>query len=434
MTMNKIRKYFVRMLLACIGISVFSASPALSQTPPMTDLQDVQQIVAIVNDEVISLYDLKQRARLLMLSTGRAQLTPEEGQFIQNQAMDALIDDRLKTQEADEYDAGLTMDQLNEAFTNYAAQFNLDADAFEDQLEASGVEKNTLLAQIEGSLAWDGIVNGLLQPLVNVTDDEVYNFIEKMERDKGKFQYRVNEIFILVTDNARREETLATANLMKQRLDEDVPFNAIAQQFSQSASASVGGDLGWLMLEEIPEDVRDYVPDLEIDAISDPIVTEEGIYIVSVTDRRRILTLDERDIRVSLNYLFFEQEEPTAETIAAFNQEMSQRLAGQDLCGDIEDIATSLNASESGTLDTLTIRELREDIAQEILPLEIGSTTPFMEDLGGLRAFVLCNKNVPEIISPDFETVLENMTQTRLQLLAKRHLRDLRRDAIVDYR
>lgn len=433
--MNKFRKFFNLVLATSIGIAVFSNNNAHSQIQPsQSDLQDVQQIVAIVNDEVISLFDLKQRARLLMMSTGRSQVSPEEGQVLQRQAMDALIDDRLKIQEAAEYDAGMTNVQLEEAFENYAAQFNLDAEQLEEQLELSGVQKDALVMQIEGSLAWNGLVQGLLQPLVNVTDDEVLNFIEKMERDKGKFEYRLGEIFILVTDNARREESLESAKLMKERMNQDIPFSAVAQQFSQSATASVGGDLGWLMLEEIPVEIREIIPDMEIGTVSDPIITEEGIYIISLEDKRRILTLDERDIQVSLKYIFKENSEPTQADLSAFNQAHASRLSQTDVCENIETVTEEINATDSGNLMPITIRDLSTDIGQKVAALEVGAATEFVFDNDGYRSFVLCDKMVPEVELPEFDTVLQNLTQSRLQLMAKRHLRDLRRDAIVDYR
>lgn len=434
MTMNKFRNLLVHMLVTGIGIICFSINTANSQISGESDLQDVQEIVAIVNDEVISLFDLKQRARLLMLSSGRTQFSQEEGQFLQRQAMDALIDDRLKVQEAEEYDAGMTNQQLAVAFENYASQFNLEAEELEEQLKASGVEKDALITQIEGTIAWNGLVQGLLQPLVNVTDDEVMNFIEKMERDKGKFQYRLSEIFILVTDNARREESLESSKLLKQRMDDNIPFSAVAQQFSQSSTASVGGDLGWLMLEEIPAEIREIVPDMEIGTISEPIVTEEGIYIVSLSDKRRILSLDERDIRVTLKYIFKEQAEPSEADLNAYNQSVSERLSQTDVCENIEEVRNEINATSSGNLAPLTIRNLNDETAAEVLKTEIGAGTKFIKDPEGYRSFVLCDKIIPEVEVPDFESVLENLTQSRLQLFAKRHLRDLRRDAIVDYR
>ena len=432
--MNKYRKILMQIMFVGISISMFYNIASRAQIAGQSDLQDVQQIVAIVNDEVISLFDLKQRARLLMLSTGRTQFSQEEGQILQRQAMDALIDDRLKIQEADEYDAGMSNDELTKAFENYASQFNLEADELEEQLKAAGVEKDTLITQIEGSLAWNGVVQGLLSPLVNVTDDEVQNFIDKMERDKGKFQYRLSEIFILVTDNSRREESIESAKLMKQRMDNDIPFSAVAQQFSQSATASVGGDMGWLMLEEIPSEIREIVPDLEIGTISDPIETEEGIYIISLTDKQRILTLDERDIRISLRYIYKQHSEQSEADLLEYNQSVVQRLSQTDVCENIENVTSEINATENGSLAPITIRDVSNEVGTEILSLEVGAATKFFYDDDGYRSFVLCNKDIPEVSLPDFDTVLQSLTQSRLQLLAKRHLRDLRRDAIVDYR
>ena len=75
-----------------------------------------------------------------------------------------------------------------------------------------------------------------------------------------------------------------------------------------------------------------------------------------------------------------------------------------------------------------------ENIKNSILPLEVGFGTRFIDDPDGFASYLLCSKNVPEITVPDFDTMLANMTNSRLQLFSTRHLRDLRRDAIIDFR
>ena len=418
------------MLFFC-GFIITANTFTFAQT--QQELDDIQEIVALVNDDVISVYDLTQRALLLALSTGQAEISPEQMQVLQRQAMSALIDDRLKIQESQEFEVVMSNDDLEASFANYANQFGLSPEELEDQLGLAGIKKQTLLSQIDSSLSWQGIVQGLLQPQVNITDDEVYNAIENLESNKGKFQYRVSEIFILVTDNARREESIATAITIYEQLQNGAPFNALAQQFSQSSTAAVGGDMGIVMEENLPIEVREQILTMEKGELSRPIETEDGIYILQVTDKSQILTLTDDDTIVNVKFFLYQdtEDEMTQNTLY---QKLSSHFGTEKICQVNEELSIEIGATESAELNVNTMGGLPDNIKNSLLPLEVGYGTEFIEDPDGLVSYVLCEKTIPEVNVPDFDSMLATMTSSRLQLFATRHLRDLRRDAIIDFR
>ncbi|HPF46952.1 MAG: peptidylprolyl isomerase [Alphaproteobacteria bacterium] len=428
----KIKSVF-KILLLCVPIIAFCATPTKAQQSEQ-DLQDLQQIVAIVNDEVISLYDLKQRTRLLFLSNPSRNVTPEQEQNLQNQAMNGLIDDKLKLQEAKKFEAVATTNELEDAFANYARQFNLTSEELVNALKEAGIEKQTLVNQISGTLAWQRVVGGLLSPLVNITDDEVMNFLDKLERDKGKFEYNVSEIFLLITNNAQRDEVVSSANLIHKQLEDGTPFTAIAQQFSQSSTASVGGDMGWVMDNELPKEVSSQLPNMNVGEISDPIITEDGVYILKLTNKRKILTLNDEDIAVTLKFLYFMKDDFPDKSFDDLNKLVLSKVKNTNACEANKENAVSLKATGDGDIGTTKVGNLPREAREEILNLEIGQGTKLYEEENGYRSYILCAKDIPEVKLPEFDTVLDNMTQSRLQLVARRHLRDLRRDAIVDYR
>ena len=432
-----IMKYYKRQLLKIL--LTFFVCPILQHgivnaQQPIADLQDVQEIVAIVNDEVISLYDLKQRTLLLALSSSSGQITQEQEQLLQQQAMSGLIDDKLKLEEAEKYKAIATETEMATSYRNYARQFNLEPDVLETRLNEAGVAKKTLEAQLGSSMAWQRVTFGLLEPMANVTDDEVMNYIEKMERDKGKFEFQVSEIFLPISNNAQREEVKSAANIMHEQLATGVDFPRVAQQFSQSSTASVGGDMGWIMDNELPEEVNTEIRLLETGTITEPIVTEQGVYILKLNNKRRILTLDENDIAVNLRFLFFSKKEFQDDTLGQLKKSVLEVIQSSNTCEETEIIATTLNATNTGTTGVIRVGDLPAEMRAEILKLDVGYGTPLSAEDEGYRSFVLCSKDIPQIVLPEYEAVLKDMTSSRLQLIARRHLRDLRRDAIVDYR
>ena len=432
-----ITKYYKRQLLNILIIfSIYSVfQNGIVNAQQSTDnLEDVQEIVAIVNDEVISLYDLKQRTLLLALSSGSGQINQEQEQLLQQQAMSGLIDDKLKLEEAEKYEAIASETEMATSYRNYARQFNMEPDVLETILNEAGVEKKTLEAQLGSSMAWQRVTFGLLEPMANVTDDEVMNYREKMERDKGKFEFQVSEIFLPITNNAQREEVKSAANIMYEQLTTGIDSPRVAQQFSQSSTASVGGDMGWIMENELPNEVNTEIRLLETGTITQPIVTEQGVYILKLNNKRRILTLDENDIAVNLRFLFFSKEEFQNDALKQLKKSVLEVVQSSNTCEEIEIIATTLNATNTGMTDVIRVGNLPAEIRAEILKLDVGYGTPLIDEDKGYRSYVLCSKDIPQIILPEYEAVLEDMTSSRLQIIARRHLRDLRRDAIIDYR
>ncbi|MDG1997469.1 MAG: peptidylprolyl isomerase [Emcibacteraceae bacterium] len=436
MTSHFWQNKLLNLLLTFVGVFLFLNQAAKAQTQPALD--DIQQIVALVNDDVITLYDLKQRSLLMMLSSRENLVTQEAQRALQSRAMDALIDDKLKMQEAIEYESNVEETVLDQAYSNYATQFNLSPEDLEEQLRLSGVIKPSLIAQINGTLSWQRVVQGLLEPQVNITDDEVFNSIETLEKNKGKDEYRISEIFLLTTDNEKRAEALTTANAIYEQLTQNVPFSAMAQQFSQSSTAAVGGDMGWVFEGELPSEVKDKIITMQRDEISEPVQTTDGIYILQVTDKRKILTVTEDDTIISTKFILFEKPEDSPETtdeyLANINQTITSNADSLDFCEVNEDVLKSIGGAASGDMGDVEAGRFKGDVKGEVLALEVGKATKLYEDEDVYRAYIVCGKRIPEVNLPDFDTVLASMTSTRLQLFARRHLRDLRRDAIIDYK
>ncbi|WP_168190327.1 peptidylprolyl isomerase [Luteithermobacter gelatinilyticus] len=429
-------KIFVKIVLcAVLGSHLFLAQAAQAQQAQAQQLDDVQQIVAIVNDQVISLYDLKQRVLLFIISSGMRELSAQEQQYLQQQALQSLIDDKLKIAEAAKYKAVISKEEQEEAFASYAKQFNLSPEEFEKQLNQAGIDKKSMLQQIEASLAWEQVVGGLLMPQVSVTDEEIYNVIERFESNKGQDEYLAREIFLLVTDNDRREETRQAALQIIEQLEKGAAFQVMARQFSQSTTSAVGGDMGWVMKTELPKEIASALSGMKKGEISDPIETEDGFYILQLVNKRQILTPSPEDTTVTLKHMFFQiSDQAEAEEVKALEKAVQEASGKIDGCENVEALAEDLDAKDSGTLGTLKIGDMPERLHTPLLETAVGKATAPLKESGGYRIFIVCDKKAPEVQVPDYETVQNTLTNQRVGLIARRHLRDLRRDAIIDYR
>ncbi len=436
MNRKNIAKIIKLSLVSLIGSLILSPFNSFSQQADNpAKLSDVQQIVAVVNDDPISLYDLKQRVLLFMISSGARQFSQEEQKYLNQQAIQSLIDDMLKIQEAEKYKTVISKRELDQSFNSYAQQMRVTPQQLEQQLNQAGIRKESMLKQIEASLAWEQIVGGLLMPQVSISDEEIYSIIDRMNNNKGQYEYHPLEIFLLVSDNEKKEETRIAAQKIVEQLKNKASFQVMARQFSQSTTSAVGGDLGWLMKSQINAEIITALEKMEIGEISEPIETEDGFYILQLTGKRQILTASKTDSQVELQHLFFEVSDKAQEDeLSALEKSINAAVTKIENCEELEEQGKKLGAKETGSLGNLAISELPKNLHQPLLDVEVGHATKPIKEKGGYRVFVVCDRKEPVIRLPDYDSVERKLSQQRVGLIARRHLRDLRRDAIIDYK
>ncbi len=423
-------------LVTIIGsILLSSVNTVAQQRGAPAELSDIQQIVTVVNDSPISLYDLKQRVLLFMISSGKRQITPEEQQYMNQQALQSLIDDKLKTQEASKYKTVISKEEQEQSFATYAQQMRITPQQLEQQLNQTGIRKESMLKQIEASLAWEQVVGGLLMPQVSISDEEIHSILDRMQNNKGQYEYHPLEIFLLVSENDKREESRIAATKIIEQLNNNAPFQVMARQFSQSTTSAVGGDLGWLMESQLSPEMMSALKNMEPGEIAGPIETEDGFYILQLAGKRQILTPSKTDARVDLQHMFFEvSDKAQKEELDALEKTVAAAAKKIESCDNLEAQGKALGAKETGSLGNLAISDLPQNLHNTLLETEVGHATPPIKEPAGYRVFIVCDRKEPEIRLPDYDSVEGSLSQQRVGLIARRHLRDLRRDAIIDYK
>jgi peptidyl-prolyl cis-trans isomerase SurA len=188
--------------------------------------------------------------------------------------------------------------------------------------------------------------------------------------------------------------------------------------------------------ERLPEALAEVVRQLPIGAISNPIAIPGGFSIAAVQDTRKVLVADARDAVLSLKQMSITFPPGTTRASA---EPRIQRLAelGRTMggCGRAEESAATIGA-EVVTSDQVRVRELPPPLQEALLQLSIGqSTPPFGTFEEGVRILVLCGRDDPQqTAGPSYDQVYAQLREEGVNRRAQRYLRDLRRDAVVDYR
>jgi peptidyl-prolyl cis-trans isomerase SurA len=394
---------------------------------------NVRRATAQVNGEIITGTDIDHRLALIV-AANENKLPPEELARFRAQILTNLIDETLQIQEAAANEIEVTEAEVNQYFDRVAQQnFNRPANEVEKYLISIGASVATLKRQIKGELSWSRLLSRNVRPSANVSDDEVNAIIERIKATKGTTEYRLGEIYLAATPESL-PAVQENARKIIEQLRQGGNFVAYARQFSEASTASVGGDLGWLSLAQLPQSLATAAAGMnsnEVQAVASP----GGISILLLIDKRQVATADPRDSVLSLKQIAITFPKGTSEAqvtplVKRFNEE-TQKITG---CGVADEMARNLGADVVNR-DGIKIRELPAPLQQVMLDLQVGQSTPpygSLED--GVRVFVLCGRDAPqEAASESFDEIMSRLEEERVNKRARIYLRDLRRDAVIEY-
>jgi peptidyl-prolyl cis-trans isomerase SurA len=397
---------------------------------------NVRKPTAIVNDSVITGTDVDQRVALVAAANNSAKLTDAERDRLRFQVLRQLIDETLQIQEAKTAEVTITASELTQSFDRVAKNFNRTPDQMRKFLRESGSSERSLKRQIEGELAWQRYLHRKVEPFVNVGDEEVKAIIDRLQQAKGTEEYNLHEIY-LKADGANNQQVFANAKQLIGEIQKgQQPFEYYARNFSEATTKSVGGDLGWIRLATLPQQIADAAQQMQVGQVAGPIETPGGFSILYLTDKRQVLTADPRDARLNLKQLTVRFPPNTSQADAtARAAEFAKTVQSIQGCGTVEKVAATIKA-EVVDNDTVRIRDLPAQLQDIMLKLQIGQASPpFGSPQEGVRSLVLCGRDDPKTGElPKADQIQGQLEQQRVNLRAQGKLRDLRRDAVIEYR
>jgi len=447
----KIQSFKTKAILVT-ALTIAGASPSISQTVsdgslPTTGLDipdelkifgkndpNVRRATAIVNGDIITGTDVGQRLALIIAANG-GEVSDEEKQRLRLQVLRNLIDETLQIQEAAANEINISEEEVEATFRQVAQQnFKQDIKAFDQYLRTQGSSTDTLKRQIKGELAWSRLLRRNIQPFINVGDEEVNAIIERLNASKGTSEFRIGEIYM----SASQETAQQVAENMRKILDQiraGGSFVAYARQFSEASTAATGGDLGWVRPAQLPQSLADAAEQMQVGQVVGPVEVPGGFSILYLIDSRQVLTTDPRNALLSLKQLAisFPKGITEAQATAQAGQfaTATQNIKG---CGAANEVAAQLGAAVVDN-DQVKLRDLPAALQGTIAELQIGQASqPFGSVEDGVRVLILCGRDDPQTAAaPSFDAIMSRLENERVNKRAQIYLRDLRRDAIIEY-
>jgi peptidyl-prolyl cis-trans isomerase SurA len=404
----------------------------LALIPAFASAQGLR-VVARVNDDAITDFDLAQRIQFALKTTG-LQDTPDLRQRMASQVLRQMIDERLQIQNAKRLGVAASAAEVQQRLGEIERGAGMSPGQFKLFLQSIGVPYDIAAQQFEAQIAWGKVVRRKVRPQVDVSEAEIDDAMSRLRANMGKTESRVGEIFVPVDRAEGVDEGKRSADRIYDQLKRGAPFAAVAQQFSQGPSAQTGGDIGWVLPGSLDPTLDAAISKLQPRQFSEPIRSPSGWHILYVVDRRQFAATRPDDVRLNLVQMTLPLPvNASAEETSRASAEAQKAMAAVRQCSDLHALARQLKGATSGDLQGVRIGDLsaNRQMYEDIPRLQVGGTAGPFRVAEGLQVVALCSRAGGDGL-PTRDVISQQILLQKLEAAGRRYMRDLRRASTVD--
>src|SRR5258707_7902956 len=219
------------------------------------------------------------------------------------QILRQMVDEKLQIQDAKRLGLKTTDGELQQRFGDIERAAGMARGQFRQYLQTVGVPYEIAVQQIDAQIAWTKIIRRKVRSQVDVSEAEIDDALGRMRTNVGKTESRVAEIFVPADRADLADEAKRSADRITEQLKRGAPFGAVAQQFSQGATAQAGGELGWVLPGSLDASLDAAVEKLPVKQYSQPIPSSAGWHIRDVIDHRQFAATRPDDMRLNLTQM-----------------------------------------------------------------------------------------------------------------------------------
>ncbi|EGK69903.1 MAG: molecular chaperone SurA [Methyloversatilis sp.] len=282
-------RFFALLLSACALFHVAGVHAQAGRNAP-ADVVEVDRIVAVVNSDAITLYELRARTDQAMAQLRGRNVTPPPREDFERQVLERMIYEKVQLQHAEETQMRVDDRMLEAALGRIAESNNMNATQLRSAVERDGISWSSFRDDIRKEIILSRLRDREVESRVVVTEGEIDNYLASPQRKAEQpEEYNISHILLRVPEGASPETLLrlkarADAALDAIRRGED--FARVAASYSEAQDALSGGSLGWRPVDRMPQLFADMLPKLKVGEVSDVMRSPAGFHIMKVVDKR----------------------------------------------------------------------------------------------------------------------------------------------------
>ncbi|HEX5378924.1 MAG TPA: peptidylprolyl isomerase [Phenylobacterium sp.] len=415
----------------------------MAQTPPPAPPAQAappaglaEAVAAVVNDDIISTYDLAQRMRLLIATSG-VQPTQENLPQFQREALVSLVDERLQYQELrrvekeQKIDLLATDEEVDQELGEMAKANNVNREQFVSQLAAQGIGAETLRSQIRAQTSWQRWIRGRYGSRLRIGEDQIKAQQQRVAASASKPQFQISEVFIDANRVGGMQTAINGASQLISQMQQGAPFPAVARQFSASATAASGGEVGWIAAGEMAPEVDAALEQMRPGQLSKPIPVRDGVYIIYLRDKRSgagATVVNLKQAAVGLT------QTASAADVEAARVKLATLRGQIKGCDDLEAQAAKIPGVLAADLGEAEIKDLAPAFREAAERLQPGEVSDPIRTNAGLHLVAVCGKRATGEQVAGHDQIENRLYGQQLSMIARRYMRDLRNSATIETR
>jgi peptidyl-prolyl cis-trans isomerase SurA len=395
-------------------------------------LKKYEGIVAIVNDDIITLQDLEERVRLVLFSDD-SSVSPELRAQITREVLKEMIQEKLKLQCTKKYspkEGWVSPEMERSAFSSIAKRNNMDDESFCKLLKSKNINKEVLLQQIRGNLSWIAYINARFGRFINISESEINRAVAEFKEKRNKASYYVCRMFFPVSDSRNESVVSSRANNIMQMLSNGANFNNLARQFSQSADANKGGEIGWIFHGQLSPEENAALQKMPVGGRA-VIRNSRGYVILFLRDKKEAGSSSFTTLRFVQVVVPFRESKLTKEELGHIENFLIDMRRNSSGCQDFIKRARESEICAITDPVEIVLEEAQPQFRPMLAALPARSVGNPMAMPNGVVAICMLDRKTQKIPEPTREEIRAEKVNERLSVFADREVQDLRKKADI---
>jgi peptidyl-prolyl cis-trans isomerase SurA len=423
-----------------------SRAPTAAQSgvEPLLNDNSTDGVAAVVNDSIISDYDLRQRVALFLATSGMHP-SADNLKAIRQQVLAQLETERLEVLEAQKKNVSVSTAEVDKAIDNILQDNHLTMDQVKKLLAGAGVDMSSFRSQIAAQIAWTKTVQDQYGDRVTVSSSDVDDAMKRLARSANKPHFRVSEIFEAVDSPEQDPQVLKNMQGLLDQIRAGAPFETVARQFSQNPTAASGGDLGVVQEGQLVPELDSTLQKMRPGEVSPPVKASGGYYLLllrariepagtKVPDPAEQVATDPGTLPLVRILLPIGPKPPKQllENAMKAAEVLRQNIGG---CERLQELVARMRGALYFNLGKMQLSNLSPQIRDALSKTHPGETAEPFPSAAGIELFVRCDKAPPKIDvfhMPSRDEVEQQLYEEQMTVYARRYLRDLRRVANIE--
>lgn len=246
------------------------------------------KIVVNVEDQIISSYELKNKIKT-MLILNKQELNQTNIDQTKNQALQNLINLKLKKTEVIKYSISPMKGTVNNYLKNVSTSYNTDLEGFKKIFLEKNLDFDLYLNDIKTELAWQNLIFQIYKSKVTLDEKEIDKELNQIVlQQKNVLEYNLGEITVILEDFSKK-------NIKIKEVEDHLNafgFERTAKKLSMSSSSVSGGNLGWINSKSLSKKISEVVKKMKIGQVSKPIIQADNLLFLKLIDKKMVRSED----------------------------------------------------------------------------------------------------------------------------------------------